>query len=384
MQYAWDNLVDELQGEVFLTYDWLRVWWAHYHRGRALLILVFERRGELIGLIPLCREELGWGPWRLSLLRTLGTDYTPVAVSLLVRPPELEAVADAFMRDIASNADCSLIVLGPSAGKCPASRQFFQHIQSVCPGRAMWSSAGEQTYFDVAGDWEGQVARLSYRERNRMRGMMRKLDAAGLRLHSDDATGEQLSLRMHEFIEAHQEKWTALGQGGHFHDWPDAKAFHLEMARIQHARGRLRLLKIMLNDQPVGFKYAYKTGRLYCSYLDAHGVDFTGLGLDVYRLNFRELARHGMSEGVRLIDSMRGRYEHKLHLGGRMEPCHRLVLRAPGLRVRVLAALWRGRASLERIIYVALWRRRVRPRLQLRPRPFRESWIRLAALAARS
>lgn len=381
MQSTWDALVEEINGEVFLTFDWLRIWWTHYHRGRSLILLVFERQNTLIGLIPFSLEELGWGPWRLKILRTLGTDYTPVSVSLMVRPADVNDLADAFIVRFVQTMDSHLMVLGPSAGKCPSFVPFMKRLQARYPDRTSICSAGEQTYFNLAPDWENQIAGMSYRERNRMRAIPRKLSAAGYSLRSEVSSETDVEAHMVAFMEAHQQKWMALGQGGHFHDWPDATAFHHDVARAQYARGRLRLLRIMLNEQTVGFKYCFKTGHMYCSYLEARGEDVPGIDLDMYRLNFQELARLGIAEGVRFIDSMRGRYAHKLHLGGYMKPNYRLLWRKEGVRMRMLIAWWRYRARLERLLYLSLWRRRIRPRLGFSPRPFRESWIRFAAFA---
>ncbi len=383
LQRAWDELVDACEGEVFLTYDWLRIWWTHYNRGRTLMIVVIEMQGELIGLFPLCREQWGRGPFRLTILRTLGTDFTPVAVSLLVRGDNVKLAADGLLRAMDDDV-WDLLMLGPSAGKCATSRAFYAYLHDRFSGAAVIERAGEQTYFELAGDWEKQLTRLSSRERNRMRAVARQLSAAKYVLDSDLAAAANLPESINQFIAAHQSSWQARGNSGHFDDWPDARSFHADVAHAQAVLGRLRLLRVTLNDRAIGYKYAFKTGQMYCSYLDARCEDFTGLELDIYRLNFRELFRRGVDEGIRLIDSMRGRYEHKLHLGGKMYANYRLMISAPRMTARWRYVLWRVQASIVHYIYMAIWRKRIMPRLAIRPRPFPDAWIRSNALVWRN
>lgn len=383
LQPLWDQFAEKHEAEIFLTFDWLRIWWQHYHRNRELMILVFESEGTIVGILPLCRDVLGRGPFRARLWRTLGTDYTPVAVSLLVEPNALIPVTDALMHYLGKRNDWDLLLIGPSAGKCRLTRSLYEvirlHAQS--PWRPRLESGGEQVYFSLHENWDAQLASLSGRERSRMRVNFRKIDQARMTWRSVWAEAANLPGLFDEFVHAHQARWNAIGQGGHFHDWPGALAFHRDIVQTHSANGRLRLVSVCINEQPIGYKYEFKNGAGYYDYLDAHCEDFTGLNLDVYRLNFRALAERAMAEGVRWIDSMRGRYEHKLHIGGHIKPSHRLFISASDWTSRWRVRGLRVAATVVDVIYYRIWRRRLARHLRLRPRPLREAWIRTSALS---
>jgi CelD/BcsL family acetyltransferase involved in cellulose biosynthesis len=382
LRERWDEFVERLDGEIFLTFDWLRVWWKHYHRGRSLMIHVFEVNGVMVGLLPLCREITGRGPFRVRFLRLVGLDYTPVTVSLMVETEHTRAVAVALLRGLDELEGWDMLLLGPLAGKCRRYLHFYQALASAgtdaCPVRM--EPAGEQTYFPVKADWPTQLALLSKQERKRFRRDYRKLEDAGLPLASELAAGAAaVSSAFAAFRQAHQTRWREVRQGGHFGDWPGATAFHGEAAATQERLGRLRLLTVSAGDHLIGYKYAYRHGQGYYAYLDARSADAARLGIDVYRLTFSELARHAMREGVRWIDSMRGRYEHKLHLGGELYSCRRIIAVRNGARWRATALRWR--ATLRDLIYAKLWRFRLMPRLGLAPGPLPEKWIRETGLS---
>jgi len=78
----WDFLVEALEGEIFLTYDWCRVWWKYYGKGRKLLILVFRCQGKVVGLLPVFHERIWLGPLSSRVVKIVGTDFTPITVTI--------------------------------------------------------------------------------------------------------------------------------------------------------------------------------------------------------------------------------------------------------------------------------------------------------------
>jgi hypothetical protein len=74
---------------------------------------------------------------------------------------------------------------------------------------------------------------------------------------------------------------------------------------------------------------------------------------------------------------MRGDYEHKRHLGGELLPVHRILLTKAVFSSRVLICALRLYATVLDLLCVRVWRRRLAPKLGIRPRPFPRAWLRL-------
>ena len=80
MQKEWDEFIEGIDGEIFLTYDWCRIWWKYYGAGRELRIFVIRRDKAIIGILPVFLERLGFAPLGLRVVRFVGTDHMPVTI----------------------------------------------------------------------------------------------------------------------------------------------------------------------------------------------------------------------------------------------------------------------------------------------------------------
>jgi CelD/BcsL family acetyltransferase involved in cellulose biosynthesis len=60
----WGRLVDQMDvPSPFLSWEWHRVWWAHFGGRRQMRVLVLRQGGEVAGIVPLYRRS--YGPFRV-------------------------------------------------------------------------------------------------------------------------------------------------------------------------------------------------------------------------------------------------------------------------------------------------------------------------------
>ena len=69
LQKEWDEFIARIDGEIFLTYDWCRIWWKYYGRGRDLKIFVMRQDGAIIAILPVFLEKLGIAPFGLRVVQ---------------------------------------------------------------------------------------------------------------------------------------------------------------------------------------------------------------------------------------------------------------------------------------------------------------------------
>ena len=86
MQQEWDDFVESAGGDIFLTYDWFRIWWKHYGSGKTLRIFVFRYQGKLVGALPTYFAKIRIGPVAVKVAMVVGTTCTLVEIS----PPILQ------------------------------------------------------------------------------------------------------------------------------------------------------------------------------------------------------------------------------------------------------------------------------------------------------
>jgi hypothetical protein len=178
------------------------------------------------------------------------------------------------------------------------------------------------------------------------------------------------------FVTMHQSHWQNLGKAGHFGDWPMSYEYHKEMAEKQMMHGRLRMMVSKWGDFPLGYEYAYKYGKRYYAILNSRlePADIKNVTLGIPM--FCEQAKMAINENVEYIDAMRGKYEYKLRLGGKLFHIKSICVIPRKISVRLRVYLFRLCAQLLNLCYYKIWYCRIAPKLPFRRRPLWKTWIR--------
>ncbi len=377
----WDDFVEENGGDIFMAYDWGRIWWKYYGKNRDLRIFIFRSNGNLVGIIPLFFEKLWLGPVFVKAGKIVGSDYTLSQFSIPIASDHIKAVVDNFC-DLISKEYWDILHIGPIAGLYGDYDDLKNAFnQSPCGSLSIVSEVkGVQTYLELFDSWETQLSHFSKKQRGNIRRSYRSICETTkdkfLPINSQLVTSQDFERTFREFVRAHQSYWRELGKAGHFGDWPNAQLFHHEVATAQLKYHRLRLLRVDLGELCLGHKYGYKFGDKYFALLNAQSPMSNLQKFGIGRILFGEQVKTAIAEGVRYIDSMRGKYEHKLHLGGELYPIRSLYVTRQRSEVRIRVYLFRLCARLLNLLYYRIWFARIAPKLPFKRRPLWKLWIR--------
>jgi CelD/BcsL family acetyltransferase involved in cellulose biosynthesis len=378
----WDDFIEKETGDVFLTYDWCRVWWRHYGTRREPFIYVFRDGGEICGILPMFRERIRLGPVSTTVVKLMCSDSSPVTVPFPVRRDHLKSVVPMFLEELRKVVQWDLLYLGAICGRYPDSEDLLEAIRGY-KGEKLSVDArqvDQQIYYRLQESWEQQVEGLSYGQRKNVRKACKEILKRGMKLESRFADRENLAAHFDRFVSIHQAHWQEKGMPGHFSEWPSAYEYHREMASTQLSLGRLHLMEVLLDGKCLGYEYMYHAGDTYLTFLNGRtGIDL-GRKID-YRIIFREIVKWGVSEGARWIDSMRGRYDYKVLLGGELYPIRAIFVSREAFLPRAKVAVFRFSAWALDVWYSKIWRRRIAPLLGLKPGEFLDLWVRSHMLA---
>ena len=362
---AWDAAVRELGGSLYMTFDWLRVWWEFYGVGKRLRLFLFEQGDRIVAILPLCLETFWWGPLKTVVARLVGANIPPKAFN----PPVDTAVAGEvfarLIRHLFVEDRCDLLSFG-GVTKTWAPQA---HFQPACEAagdlvsEVVYEPRDVLTVFRLPATFDEYMASLSSSERKNRRKRLRALEKAyeiGSQIISrpEDAESE-----LESFLVQHTAQWQSEGRGGHFHAWPRGVEFHRELVRAHAPRDRLRFFRLLANGQVVVNRYTYLFGDTLYSELPSRvvGAEWDRLGIGSSSMvKFIESAIH---EKIRFIDSGLGSYEHKVQLGGEEIPIG--VWRVAGGRhaSRIKARLFLWVSRFIGLVFHKLWYRRILPRL---------------------
>ncbi len=382
IQQEWDDFIESVGGEIFLTYDWCRIWWKYYGKNRELRIFIFRINGNLVGIIPLFFEKLWLGPVFVRAAKIVGTDFTIAAVSIAVEPAFLADVIQQLRR-LLDEYPLDIIYVGPIAGLYDN----FENLSKACYELLLSSyyvetkSSGVQTYFCLAANWEEQLARLKKGQRWDIMRSYKALSSNTTPLVSTFASTDNFEQVFDNFVNMHQSYWRNLGKLGHFTDWPAAEEFHREVATAQLRQNRLRLLEVKSGSRYLGYEYDYRFGNRYFEFLNARSGLKEFAKISVGKVVFSEQLRKALSENVTCIDSMRGKYEHKLRLGGELFPIGSIYIVRKRFSVLARVFLFRALSRFLDICYYKIWYCRIAPKLPIKRRPLWKIWIRTQMFA---
>lgn len=381
LQGRWDDLAASVGSEIFLTYDWCRIWWKHYGKDRDLRIWVFQKGTELVGVVPVFLEKIWLGPVYVRAAKLVGSDHTMAQFSLPIVSDHIAEVIEKLAESLLKQR-WDVAHMGPIAGLCSHYEKLKEALEKAF-GSACGISFSEkqvQTYFLVADTWEAQLASLS---KNARRNIKRKCQALkdALQNRPGDLTLEFATIQnvdeiFHEFVNMHQKHWKKEGRLGHFDDWPDSFDFHKEMAHAQLKYDRLRLMRIRWGECCLGYEYTYKFGDRYFAFLNSRTDMEDVANVNVGTTIFTEQIKKAMSENVRYVDAMRAKYDYKMRLGGKLFPMRDIYVFQKRILSRSLVYMFRLLSRLLHLCYYKMWFMRIAPKLPLRRRPLWRKWIR--------
>ena len=382
IQQEWDKFVESVGCEIFLTYGWCRIWWKYYGAKRQPRVFIFRHEGTLVGIIPMFFEKIWLGPVYIRAGKIIGTDFTISTISLPIQKEFLQEVVQEFLETLVTDYTWDVLHIGPIAGIF----HDFDKLLDLCRKhmghghQVKNENRSVQTYFMLAGSSEEQFAGLSKKQRRIIKQKYKALREAigdeNASITSQFASDQDAPQIFDRFVEMHQRHWQGLGRPGHFGDWPSSRQFHREVMQEQLKQNRLRLLEIKAGSYILGYKYAYKCGDSYLEFLDARLEEKKLARASLGRIIFCEQQEKAMQEGAKYIDSLRGKYEHKLRMGGRLFTINNIYIYSNQLHCRIRTRIFRILSWLLHICYYRIWFMRIATKLPLNRRPLWKIWIR--------
>lgn len=378
MAEEWDELVATLDGSLYMTFGWCRVWWRHYGLGRALRLMAVRAGDELVGILPFFIEVLGLSFMRTRVAKFVGSDSTVALVEPVVR---IDVAADAFalvVEHLFGDDGVDLVHVGPCPGE-GASTDAVRRGASGIPHVAELArdrERGSHTAFHMPEGFGAYLAGLSRKQRANYRRNVKQLNNAfrfEFDLVSDPAT---LAVEFEAFVQMHQAQWRAVNRLGHFGDWPDALEFSRDLVRTLAPTDRVRLIRLLVDDRVVAYNWCFAMGETFYWRLPARvsGEEWRQFALG--RVGFMKMMEMAAPEGVTAIEAGTGRYEYKELLNAKTSPLRSIVLRRRGLAPCLRTRLTLACADLLNFAYYRVWYLRVAPRVGIFRRPLWRSWIR--------
>jgi CelD/BcsL family acetyltransferase involved in cellulose biosynthesis len=373
LREAWDDAVLRTGGSVYMTYDWVRLWWQFYGGTAQLRVFVFSAGGLVVAVLPLYIDTLGWGPARLRVARLVGSNIPPKVFDPPVPANMAGDLFAAVLGRLFTRERCDVLSLGPvSERHLPLSA-----LRIACerqPGLVGRIDAldGVHSVFRLPADMEAYYGALSKKESKNRKYYVRLLKKecdAGV----DVVTDSLAVIREFElFAEQHRQQWHAEGKSGHFGAWPRALDFNRALVEAQARLGRVRFIRILANDRVIAYQYIFAFGDRYYWELPSRAVEPKWERFSLGPTGIVTMIDEGIAERMAEVEGGLGHYDYKVRLGAKEYPARTYRIVTGGLSPRMRFGAFSAIATVVRLAYHKLWYRRIAPRLP--PAFWRPQW----------
>jgi CelD/BcsL family acetyltransferase involved in cellulose biosynthesis len=265
---TWDALLEASRApNLFLSWDWVSLWWATYGRGDRLHLLVArDAYDQVIGIAPLKKRRLsivGVGLGHVVEFIGAGGDVTPERLDFIVRPGAEGPVASAMIDALYADPTVAGLDLKPLS----AASAMRPHLVAALAWHGAHAAA-ETPYslcpvLTLPATWEAFEQGRSRNYRKKMGEYQRRCArdfGARVRLTTTPA---ELERDMAVLIDLHAKRWD--GQSRAFRT-PEYVQFHHRLAARLLATGRLRLFVLESHDGPLAALYCFVDGGRYYFY----------------------------------------------------------------------------------------------------------------------
>lgn len=324
LENEWRALADATTDAVFLSWDWVDTWWAHYGArwGDELHVVTMrDGSGGLTGLAPLYvsrpsrADRSVRARLRGATLKFLGSggDTSPDYLGLLAAPGRERVVAEALashlsgsrrpawdalhLTDLAEDAPATDALNGALARGFGFATPLHSAPQAVCP------------HVDLPSTVEELHARLPGKLRYNVRRRKERLERDhGAKFFLWDASRGPVSGGIDQIAALHRKRFTARGERHGFSS--DAYVeFHRAVAERFAHRGLLRLHCLEVRGSVVAMLYCFRFGDRIYHFQSGFDPDCSKLG--VGQVLIAHALEDAIREGVRRFDFLKGEYDYK-------------------------------------------------------------------------
>ncbi|NTU73057.1 GNAT family N-acetyltransferase [Candidatus Roizmanbacteria bacterium] len=376
-EQEWDTFVEAVEGDIYLSYTWCRTWWDCYGSGRKLLIYIYRSGDAIVGLLPVFFEKQWLGPVWSKIAKIVGSDFTIVMINPPVEGEFAKLIFEDVIDSLLNKERCDALWIGPTGGQYKELQQLREAIYGQSEAIVLKDSVySPYTTFLLPDTFDGFIQALNKRQRGNLR---RDLNLIGksFEMTQDVIQDEAIaSAEFEKFVQMHTEQWETEGKLGHFNDWPKGVEFHSRLVNGQVRKGRLRLLRLLVEGKVVSYQLCYAFGKRWYWRLPARVV---GPDWDKYALGRIGLIKEiemAIIEGVKEIEAGPGHYDYKIKLGGTEYPLYTFLLTRTQRSCRWRAFLFLKLSSVLHFFYYRVWFNRLAPKLPFKRKPLWKLWIR--------
>lgn len=333
LRESWDGLLETSGGTIFQSWEWQRVWWEHYGRGKRPFILLVYEDEKLMGIAPffVSLSHLGLPLKVVSFLGSGPSDYG----DLLLHPSRRVETLEAIMGYLQTCEDWDAIDLQ----EIPSDSANLRTLrESYCGEDLKIQEFTQDVSFALSlpGSWDGLLQSLDRKFRWNILYYVRRLrrdhEAQVHRARSVEKVDRGMSdlFLLHQRRQREKSLPTPILSRRY-------RNFHREVAHQFFRRGWLALYSLRVDGKVVSALYGFEHGDRFYYYLGGFDPSWGRLG--VATILIAEVIKEAIERGFKTFDFLRGEESYKVRWGA-----------VPRQNIRLIITRERSKSSLLKAI----------------------------------
>ena len=310
---VWDSLLEKCRDDssMYLTHEWLSTWWQHLGEGKRLNLLLIEKGQEVIGIVPLARNEYRIGPFKLDALESI--TWTNCNYVGLILPEHRPEVVAALLAYLAENLRGVSLILRLSL--IPEDSQFLDALRRNCTRfeRSLVIEEKEKAlapYITLPATWDEYFSSLGRRRRKILNSTLRALEKEHSIVEFQQFTADSLEEGLSRFFDLHQERWRAVGLRGSFTD-PRDREFYREVARKFLNRNWLHFSRLTIDGDVASALFGCIYNHKFYAITEARNIRYARY--NVGHLHDMEVIKDAIRRNLREFDFLQGDEPYKFY-----------------------------------------------------------------------
>jgi len=312
LKEVWDSVLQQCNEDssIYLTHEWVWTWWKHFGERKKLNTLIIERKGRVIGIIPLMKVEYRMGFVKVCFLETIGSvNCNHVGLILAESREEAMTTFLAYLeRELARNR------LALRLTWVPEDSNFLDSLRTHSRVVSKTISIHEEQmtlapYVSLPSTWDEYFASLSQKRRWVLRRALRSLENG----HTVDfkyLTTDTLEEGLKEFFDLHQARWESIGIRGVFSN-PKMKDFYREIASQFIEKDWLHFSCLSVDGKMVAAGYGFVYNQKLYKVTAARDIRYSKYNIG--HLHYMYELQDAIKKQLRECDLLRGDEPYKFH-----------------------------------------------------------------------
>lgn len=379
LEEEWDNLAIRMGGSIYCTCSWCRVWWDSYAQIKELRIITYLDQNRLVAVFPLFLDNVRLGPFKVKLARIIGASNPDRVFDPPIDGDFADAYTERLLEYLIVKERCDLIDFGPVSSEWRPREQLIsalKHVKRISIDLSE-ENKGVYTYFCLPNSYDTFISSFSQNQKkNRRKYELKMLSKEHVVEKEIIRHPDLIKDEFPRFVELHTKQWNIVGKPGHFGAWPDAAAFHLNLAVSLARKGRTHLLKVTADGIPVFYQYSYILGNR-CYWLlpgKISGNYWQRFSLGPSALV--TLIHQAITENIEFIEAGVSHYDYKVKLGAIESGLTSIQIISRNRISKLKTTILKCCFKMINIMYYKIWYRRIQPRLpSLFNFPIWKKWI---------